>query len=719
MMEAPETLKEPTSFSPLLEKLVQRKVEDKFYKHDPHELSAYESGLLYLYRPENFDRDQKVFVKKLYQNGQVVEINKKIPSDEVLASIRMNYLEEMEEGKLNKFVARAVVDREVDYYKDLRKRFKSADDGGRLSWQILTQEEILLRLAEVAALGPEEKDQLSQQFSSLKAKFTATPGPKQVKIPLIIEPVVEEPKIIIKEPPLIKHSPPNTIPEEELLASKKIPLKNKEPLIREEDEPWQKLPTAVELATVQAKEWENLLERVNKEKQKLEKEIAGELKRRLLIFDPRPVLEKVWHHRRFRNVILAGLILTNSTFNFKENEPTIFSALASGAKNLSETGQQLSAESQKVFEQMQKDFDYLQKSLPQVTATLEKIKAAVTPMPESKPVQAIPIKEKVPEPPAIPAPPPVAVKTEGELNMEFRSAESPVSPPGFVHPETPPESSYGKYIRPNWQSRTGSPYIKGLDYGAFSWAGVGDIQNPEDLDGIPVDANAKNFRMTMTGEGDIPRVAAVVEKAHNRGMKVAVNFSTPELAADKIKFRETIRRILAEARPDYLQYENEMGWLDEKGKPNQYYVGSHESIWKDYPAYVKIVQDEIRERERVTGNKTKLVIGSLGWDFLANNSKLDKFVQGLISAGVDFNSAYVDIHVFDHLDGDWDSQESIQRYLKILELNGIKDPKTLSLEMYIGSDQTPQYVARGFDVYHQRYGFDLVLGYPVTRSWRK
>lgn len=114
-----------------------------------------------------------------------------------------------------------------------------------------------------------------------------------------------------------------------------------------------------------------------------------------------------------------------------------------------------------------------------------------------------------------------------------------------------------------------------------------------------------------------------------------------------------------------------------------------------------------------------MVIGSLGWDFWANNSKVDKFVQGLIAAGVDFNSAYVDIHVFDHLDGDWDSQESIQRYLKILELNGIKNPKTLSLEMYIGSDQTPQYVARGFDVYHQRYGFDLVIAYPVTGNWRK
>lgn len=672
---------------------ISQKLENKYYEHDPRKLSGHEYGLLYLYRPENFDRDQKVFVKKLYQNGQVVEVNKAIPSDEVLASIRMGYLEEMEAGKLNKFVARAIVDREIDYYRNLRKRFKSPADGGRLTWQILTQEEILLRLAEVAALGPEEKYKLSQRFPSLKAKFAATPGPKPVKIPLVVEPIVEEPKIIIKKTPSF---PPTTIPEEELLVSKKIPLEKTELQTRGEEEPWQRLPTAVELATVQAKEWG-----------KLEKDIAEEIGKRLQFpyFDPRPLLEKVWSNRRFRNAILAGLILTNSTFNFKENEPTIFSALANGVKNLPEAGQQLSLEGQKVFEQMQKD--------------LEKIKAAVTPVPENKPVQAIPIKEKLPELPAIPAPPPVTVKSETELNMEFRSAESPVPPPGFVHPETPPENGYNKYIRPGWQSKTGSPYIKGLDYGALPWAGVGDIQNPEDVDGIPVDANAKNFRMTMTGEGDIPRVAAVVEKAHSRGMKVAVNFSTPELAADKIKFKETIRRILLEARPDYLQYENEMGWLDEKGKPNQYYVGSHESIWKDYPVYVKIIQDEIRERERVTGNKTKLVIGSLGWDFWANNSKVDKFVQGLIAAGVDFNSAYVDIHVFDHLDGDWDSQESIQRYLKILELNGIKNPKTLSLEMYIGSDQTPQYVARGFDIYHQRYGFDLVIAYPVTGNWGK
>ena len=40
-----------------------------------------------------------------------------------------------------------------------------------------------------------------------------------------------------------------------------------------------------------------------------------------------------------------------------------------------------------------------------------------------------------------------------------------------------------------------------------------------------------------------------------------------------------------------------MGWLDKDGTPNQYYAGSHESIYKDYPLTSKIMQDEMEKSE--------------------------------------------------------------------------------------------------------------------------
>lgn len=244
--------------------------------------------------------------------------------------------------------------------------------------------------------------------------------------------------------------------------------------------------------------------------------------------------------------------------------------------------------------------------------------------------------------------------------------------------------------------------------------GVGDVWSPEDLDKFPADANAKNVRTVMGSVNDIPRITTLINAASARGINVAIQYSTPELISDKDEYRQGIRQIL-KASPGYLQYENEMGWLGPDGKPEQYYLGSHESIYKDYPAYIKILQEEII----ASGNKTKLVIGSFGWPFLANNSKIDLFFKGLIAAGVDVNNVYFDIHVYDHIDGPWEAQTTIARVKKLAELNGVS-PHYVAYEMYIGSDapQTPQYVARGFDVYKQ-LGFDLVIAFPVTASWYK
>lgn len=585
------------------------------------ELSNYESGLYYMYRPSVFE-NKGGFIDQEFTNpnfpgiridftldkeGDLMKRGQLIKPSELLARIRGNYLKEIKTFRSS--IKEAIVEREIDNLELLRARSQSQkelpEDAAKFKLQdrIDTSINLFIDLYKAGALSESQIKYLRKWFQPLGVAFQPKVLPEKVAI---IEPVnlPEEERIatMVIPPSAVSIPEPAMVvvaPVREKNVEVKPKPKPKVPVSKvEEFESWQKIPTTVELSAIQGQELGQMLAKINTERKKLQEEISYQLAWRLKLVDPTSLLEGAWHNRRLRNAVLAGLVLANSTFSFKENEPTIFSALANGVKSLPEAGQQLSLESQRVFERMQKDLDYLQKNLPQVTATLEKIKAAVTPVPENKPVQVIPIKEKLPEPPAIPAPPPVAIKSETELNMEFRSAESPVPPPGYVHPETPPESGYAKYIRPGWHSQTGSPYIKGLDYGALPWAGVGDIQNPEDIDGIPVDANAKNFRMTMTGEGDIPRVAAVVEKAHRRGMQVAVNFSTPELAADKVKFKETIRRILLEAHPDYLQYENEMGWLDEKGKPNQYYVGSHESIWKDYPAYVKIVQDEIRERER-------------------------------------------------------------------------------------------------------------------------
>ena len=187
----------------------------------------------------------------------------------------------------------------------------------------------------------------------------------------------------------------------------------------------------------------------------------------------------------------------------------------------------------------------------------------------------------------VPAQEVAPVLTEAQLLEKFPDSRSPRKSSGNDSYSTPAENEYSKYVIPGYKSQTGSPYMKGLDYSQFPWAGVGDVNNPEDVDLIPADAHAKNIRTVITGENDIPRLKAIVETAHSKGISVAVQFSLPELPKDKAKFTATIDRILSEANPDWLQFENEMGWLDKDGTPNQYYAGSHESIYKDYPAYVK------------------------------------------------------------------------------------------------------------------------------------
>ncbi len=733
-------------------------------------LRGRQEKLYYLYHPKNWERlidremadpdfqGVRVGVKYNNQGEQVSEGHLENPTN-ILATIRAGYLEAIRNQKIDPSVVGAIVTREIENYEELRDRLTKADlssDPHNLASRVLIQEQLLFRLDKTGALSQEQKIQLAKKYPSLNV-WT----PKSMPVPTTAPenlPIVPTVTTLIKKlPPVSEKSQP---PIQQLV--KKVPPPRLEPQIEEpllgldwqdllaaQAEEWGKLghqvrsgahklgKKGVETSSQIGEKVKTVVGEINRKRAETTDELAWQLSRRLKTMDPRPIIGRTLRNPRIQRIALLGLLVSGSS-GFKVEDKNIFSILATEAKNIPPAVASISAEMASQLTQVRSELNILSKQIATATGELAtqmptfeaQLKTAwenvanglPTPIATVLPQR---IEKAIPQPPATPEVSQLApakevvapVMTEAQLLEKFRTAEVPESPPGMVSIPIPAESEYSKYVIPGYKSQTGSPYMKGLDYSQFPWAGVGDVNNPEDVNRIPADAHAKNIRMVITGENDIPRLKAVVETAHSKGISVAVQFSMPELPKDKAKFTATIDRILSEANPDWLQFENEMGWLDKDGKPNQYYAGTHESIYKDYPAYVKIMQDEMKK----SGNKTKLVIGSLGWDFFAHNAELDQFIKGLNSQGVDLDSVYFDIHVFDHLEGDWSSQANIARYREMAKLNGVKDPKFVSLEMYIGSDapQTPEYVARALDVYKKDFGIDLLIAYPVTGDWMK
>lgn len=703
---------------------------------------------------------QGVRVGVKYSNrGELISEGRLENPTSVLTTIRAGYLEAMRNQQIDSSVTATIVTREVEDYEDLRGRLTKADlasDRYNLAFRVLIQEQLLFRLDKTGVLSREQKIQLAKKYPSLNLW-----APESMPVPTTApESLLPTPKVA----PTIERLPPRPVSEKKLPHSTQQSVKEVQQPRSQTEEPllgldWQ------DLLVAQAEEWGKLghqvrsgahelgkkgaevslqmgekvkavVGEINRRRAEVTDELAWQLSRRLKAMDPRPIIERTLRNPRVHRAALLGLLVSGSS-GFKVEDKNIFAILATEMGNVPPAAASISKEMASRLIQIRSEFSALSEQITiatgELAAQMPTFEAQVrtawesaasrlpTPIATALPQR---VEKAIPQPPATPEVSQLApaqevapVLTEAQLLERFRTAEVPESPPGMVLVPTPAESEYSKYVIPGYKSQTGSPYMKGLDYGQFPWAGVGDVNNPEDVDRIPADAHAKNIRTVITGDNDIPRLKTIVETAHRKGISVAVQFSIPELPKDKIKFTATIDRILSEASPDWLQFENEMGWLDKDGKPNQYYSGSHESIYKEYPAYVKIMQDEMKK----SGSKTKLVIGSLGWDFFAHNAELDQFIKGLNSQGVDLDRAYFDIHVFDHLDGDWSSQANIARYREMAKLNGVKDPKFVSLEMYIGSDapQTPEYIARAFDVYKNKFGIDLLIAYPVTGDWMK
>ncbi len=707
-------------------------------------LRGWQEKFYYLYHPKNWERlidremadpnFQGVRVGAKYDDkGELTSEGHLESPTRVLVTIRAGYLETFRNRQINPQIIDAVVAREIDNYENLRDRLAKADlssDPNNLAYRVLTQEQFLFRLDNAGVLSLEQKIQLAKRYPSLNLWV-----PKPMPVPNTAPesfPITSEMAPITKKlaPALEKKSPPTQLEEpllgfdwQDLLVVQAEELGKLGRQIRSGAHELGKRGT--ESLSGTGEKVRAVVVGIDKKRANITNELTLQLSKRLKAMNPRPIIERTLHNPRIQRVVLLGVLVSGSS-GFKIENRNIFSILAAETGNIPAAVASVSTEMISQLAQVRFELDALSKQMPTFEAQVRTVWENVvnglpTPIATVLPQR---IEKAIPQPPAtpevsqlVPAQEVAPVLTEAQLLEKFRTAEVPESPPGMILIPTPAENEYSKYVIPGYKSQTGSPYMKGLDYSQFPWAGVGDVNNPEDVDLIPADAHAKNIRTVITGENDIPRLKAIVETAHSKGISVAVQFSLPELPKDKAKFTATIDRILSEANPDWLQFENEMGWLDKDGTPNQYYAGSHESIYKDYPAYVKIMQDEMKK----SGSKTKLVIGSLGWDFFAHNIKLDQFIKGLNSEGVDLNSVYFDIHVFDHLDGEWSSQVNIARYKEMAKLNGVKDPKFVSLEMYIGSDvpQTPEYVARAFDVYKKNFGIDLLIAYPVTGDWMK
>lgn len=714
-------------------------VEKKFYS-GLSRLNDYESGLYFFYHPES---------------GRRAESNR---------SIRSRFCQETREHKLSKIVVNVIVDREIHYHDALRQKLKRCAPGKippELTYQVLEDEDYLVRLDMLGCLSDDQKKQIEKKYPSLAKRFihetvqpiapiVEKPQPEKAvsRVPAI-EPARE--KVIVKPittggptsvpvkvvPPIVTE-PVRPVVEVSPIVPKKVPEK------AWGKESWEYPPSYLDLIEAQTQEWEKFTPKVHKVLSGLTatsmNRVAnlGNLMGRVFeALDFREPLTRLLRNPRFQRSV-AMLLLGFGAFGFKDRPEgrSIFSAVTDRLNSIPPTVAAISNEMQATLTQAQTDFVQFTSPIGTAIATtwetnvpiiISRIQEISGGGPAISFIQSVPI---IPTPQAAAAAPvemPVEslpktasektnIVTEAERLDIFRKADYPEPPPDLKQVTVRPESDYDNYVIPGYKSKTDSPYLKGLDYGRFPWAGVGDIWEPEDLDKIPADANAKNVRMVITSENDLPRVAAVVRAAKARGINVAVQHSTPELPADKAHFRQVVRGILMNNPPAYYQFMNEMGWLDDKGIPDQYYAGSHESIYQDYPAYVKIIQEEIR----ANGNKTKLVLGSFGWPFLASNAKMDNLFKGLISAGVDVNDIYVDLHLYDHLEGEWSQNVTIARVKKLAQLNGVS-PKYVAYEMYIGSDapQTPQYIARGFDYYKNTYGFDLVIAYPVTGSWAK
>lgn len=411
-------------------------------------------GFYSSYRPRNLENQ----IDKEYLD------KRQTSSLEKLNQIRERFYMAIGAKEISNVIINAVVDREIEDYEYLREQLNMAMDipgeNRNYAWRVLNQEETLLQLERLNVISLTARAELEKKYPSLKAKFAELDKAKLAKIPA---PLIGPEAFVLAKTKEVKPVPVPTVTTASVI---KRPTPEKR---SEVDEPWQKIPAALELNTELAKE----LEKCSAEVRKLAKlifeattgqteDIIYQLEKKIPRIDFKRSIAAFIKNSKVRN---AGLL-------------TLLAVGTAGFTNSTQTGELR----QNVQEIMLNASNETAKALSEFRAVLESrvspdvpvgmpitIPKSQTPFPA--PAQAKIIgSEKTEIEPVVIGSPESAIPLE-EIVSNFRLAHSPEPPPGFKLMVTPPESNYNRYVQPNYKSKSGSPYLKGLDYGQFSWGG--------------------------------------------------------------------------------------------------------------------------------------------------------------------------------------------------------------------------------------------------------